>query len=459
MDDLSIPVHYPKLRAVDVRPYQHNGEPYYLLEDPLELNGGALLVPQGMGPILALCDGSKADAAAINAALIRRYGYGVGASAIEELLAALDHSFLLENERFERAAGHKLDAFRQSSHRPPILAGLSYPADPDELAHLLDGYMGQPYVEQTREEQEWATDLTDSTDQNGFGPKEICEHPSDRRHSLSIPADSHDPDVPIQSGRGIFSPHIDYPRGGPIYGGVWQASADLVQAADLVVMFATDHYGHDRFTLTRQRYATPYGVLPTDDGVVARLAQAMGPRAAFAGEMRHMREHSVELVAVWLHHLRRENPPALVPILTGGLHDFFHGEAQPDQDATISRVLDTLAEIGRARRVLVVASGDMSHVGPAFGGRPLTPTGEKRLRLADQDLLGHLQEGDGDGFFRAIARVGDRNNVCGLTPFYLGLRLMQRIQGSQARGRLTGYGRCPADDTNTSAVTICGMIY
>ena len=420
MNPLSPANPFPKLRALDVRPYAHNGQPYFLLQDPLELNGGGLLAPQGMGPILALCDGSQADAHAMDAALIRRFGYGVGAETIEELLAALDHSFLLENERFEQAVAGQVAAWRQAPHRPPSLAGLSYPDEPDELAALLDGYLAQ------------------ASDANGYGPQ---------------------PGRTIESGRGLFSPHIDYARGGPVYATAWKAAAPLVQAADLVVMLATDHYGSDLFTLTRQHYATPFGVLPTDAQTVDALAQAIGPTAAFAGEMRHSREHSVELAAVWLHHLRGGQSVPLVPILTGGLHPFFHADCAPSQDPTIHRVLETLAEIGRERRVLVVASGDMAHVGPAFGGPRLNSERETRLRAADRGLLDHLQAGDAQGFFRAIAQVEDCNNVCGVTPFYLGLSLMERIRQQPVQGQVTGYACCPADDHNTSAVTVCGVVY
>ncbi len=415
MDDLISPIPFPKLRALDVQSYEHEGQPYYLLQDPLELNGGSMLVPQGMGPILALCDGSQADAGAINGALIRRYGYGVGREAVEGLLAALDHSFLLENERFRHAAAGQVTAWRQAPHRPPMLAGRSYPADPDELRGLLDGYLAQ-----VPEDSKWAA---------------------------------------IESGRGLFSPHIDYPRGGAVYATAWKAAADLVAAAELVVIFATDHYGSDRFTLTRQHYATPFGVLPTDGESVDRLAAAIGPDAAFAGEMRHSREHSVELVAVWLHHMRGGKPVPIVPILTGGLQDFFRNGQAPDQDPTIRRVLETLTEIGHKRRVLVVASGDMAHVGPAFGGPPLTPTRENLLRAGDRALLELLRAGKTADFFRAIAQVEDRNNVCGVTPFYLALSLMERIRQRPVQGRVTGYDRCPADDRNTSAVTVCGIVY
>ena len=121
-------------------------------------------------------------------------------------------------------------------------------------------------------------------------------------------------------GHGVISPHIDYPRGGLVYAAVWKQVAAMARAADLVVLLGTDHYSMgDRLTLTRQSYATPYGVLPTDTDIVNTLVEAVGEEEAFAGEFRNRSEHSLELVATWLHHVRGGEPVAMMPILTGSL--------------------------------------------------------------------------------------------------------------------------------------------
>ena len=74
-------------------------------------------------------------------------------------------------------------------------------------------------------------------------------------------------------------------------------------AADLAIIFGTDHSGGlGKVTPTRQSYATPYGVLPTANGIVDRLADALGEEEAFAEELHHRKEHSIELASVWLHH-------------------------------------------------------------------------------------------------------------------------------------------------------------
>jgi AmmeMemoRadiSam system protein B len=252
----------------------------------------------------------------------------------------------------------------------------------------------------------------------------------------------------------LLSPHIDYPRGGPVYAQVWKRAEQAVREADLVVLFGTDHQGTDSFTLTRQNYATPYGTLPTARPLVDKLASVIGEEQAFAGELRHRGEHSLELVAVWLHHLRAGQPVELVPILVGGLHHYIYNGATPDDDVLFDQVLATVRTETQGRRVLVVASGDLAHVGPAFGGAPLTQAGLAQLHSADHELIRRLCAGDPAGFFKAIQQVRDRNNVCGVTPLYLTLRALGAVQGEQC-----GYAVCPADEQQTSVVTVCGMFF
>jgi MEMO1 family protein len=220
------------------------------------------------------------------------------------------------------------------------------------------------------------------------------------------------------------------------------------------VIFGTDHYGVDPFTLTRQNYATPYGVLPTSQPLVDALAAVIGQEAAFAGELRHRGEHSLELVAVWLHHLREGQPVEVAPVLVGGLHGYIHNGATPASDVTLNRVIETVRAAGQGRRLLVVASGDLAHVGPAFGGAALDESGKRAIRSADDELIDQMRRGDAAGFFRAIQRVRDRNNVCGVTPVYLTLRTLDNPQGEQI-----GYAVCPADEQGTSIVTVCGMVF
>jgi AmmeMemoRadiSam system protein B len=108
----------------------------------------------------------------------------------------------------------------------------------------------------------------------------------------------------------------------------------------------------------------------------------------------------------------------------------------------------------QGKRVLVVASGDLAHVGPAFGGRPLTAIGREKLRTADEELITAMKAGDSASFFAAIRRVQNRNNVCGVAPISLTMQLVDDRAGEQ-----WGYAICPADEKDTSVVTVTGMVF
>jgi AmmeMemoRadiSam system protein B len=379
-----------------------------LLRDPLQLSDKTLLVPQVLGPVLGLCDGSREDSRALGAALAVRYGLPLDPDSIQQLLEALDEAVLLDNERYEEARLDALAQYRQVPFRIPALAGPSYPAEPEELRCLLMSYL------------------------------ENSEQP-----------------LRIRTASGLVSPHIDYARGGPVYAQVWKQAEEAVRTAELAVIFGTDHFGGDAtITLTRQNYATPFGVLPTARGIVDELAEALGEGAAFDGELRHRGEHSVELAAVWLHHTREQRECEVVPILCGSFARFTSGLAHPSQDDRMSAVASILQKHVRGRQTVVIAAADLAHIGPAFGGYPVDLAGRARLEESDAELIDRICAGDSEGFLGAITRVGDRNNVCGVSPIYLALRTL-----AGTPGRSVAYDRCPADDQGTSFVSVCGIVF
>jgi hypothetical protein len=255
--------------------------------------------------------------------------------------------------------------------------------------------------------------------------------------------------------RGLISPHIDYQRGGPVYAEVWRAAAQAAREADLVLLFGTDHQGSDgTLTLTRQSYATPWGVLPTDGEVVEALARALGEDWVFAEELYHRSEHSIELAAVWLHFVRGGGPVPVVPILCGHFGAFVEGRADPAGHRPFAIAVDLLHKVMASRRTLVVAAADLAHAGPAFGdAHGVDFIARAQLRNADERLLATVYAGDAAAFFEQLRQEGNRRHVCGLPPIYLALRLLE-----EARGEPAGYAVCPADPQGTSVVTIAGVI-
>lgn len=399
----------PRLRPLDIRPILHRQKPALVVRDPLELSDRYLIIPQALGPALLLCDGTR-DAAAITAALRADYGLRIEQSAVEELITALDEACFLANERAEAAQARALAAYRAAPFRPMTIAGQGYPAEAEALRREFDAYLEAATAE---------------------------------------PAPS--------TGRAVISPHIDYARGHRVYARVWKTAAAMAQEAELVIILGTDHYGgHNPVTLTRQSYATPYGVLPTELTLVDALAEALGPDLAFAGELYHRREHSLELVLVWLHHMRRGRSVPVVPILVGSFQPFLEHDPAPTPAATpvLQTLLERLTTLADGRRTLVVASGDLAHIGPAFGGAPVGLIERAELHTHDETLLGLLAAGDAEGFWRFIHAEQDRYNVCGVAPFYLLLKHIGAAEGQRA-----GYAVCPADERNTSVVSIGGMVF
>jgi len=207
-------------------------------------------------------------------------------------------------------------------------------------------------------------------------------------------------------------------------------------------------------TLTRQNYATPYGVLPTATKVVDAVAEAIGPDLAFEEELHHIGEHSIELAAIWLHHVRERQPLELVPILCGSFQHFISTPFEPSTDSTFTKALEVLRGALNGRTALVVAAGDLAHVGPAFGDAiPVDLAGRARLMSADDALIETICAGDAEVFYRQIEAEFDRRNVCGLAPIYLTMRLLGETSGERA-----GYDRCPADQNGSSWVSICGVV-
>jgi AmmeMemoRadiSam system protein B len=397
----------PELRNVNVQRITYQGEPVFLIQDPLKLTEAVILLPQALGPLAILCDGQH-TIPEIKAALEVRYGLRLPQTVIEDLLRQFDQALLLENATFKKAKQQAIETYRAASHRPPALAGPSYPDDPDELRRMLQEYLDNV---------------------NG------------------VPA------APVHS-RGVISPHIDYQRGGPTYAQVWASAAEAIRQAELVIIFGTDHNGGaGTITLTRQNYASPLGVMPTDKKLVDRLAEALGPEHVFNEELHHLGEHSIELALVWLQYVRNEEPCQVLPVLCGSFHHFMTNQAEIEAESRFKTFVELLREEMTNRRTVVVAAGDLAHLGPVFDSPPLDAVAQAQMKVDDEALMDALCQGNADNFFK-VMQVGQyQRNVCGLSSFYFTLSVL-----NQTRGQTIAYELCPADNNNTSFVSVCGIV-
>jgi AmmeMemoRadiSam system protein B len=399
----------PKLRAIQVQPAVHQGQQGVMLADPLGITDTTLFVPIALAPLLPLIDGSR-DLGTLRTGFELRTGIPLSPRVIESLISELDASRLLDNAHFAQAVKAATDEYRHAKSRPPVMAGRSCPADAHELAMLLQGHL-----DAAEDAPAWAAAI-----------------------------------------KGIISPHIDFQRGGHIYGNAWSAAAPAVKVAELVVILGTDHNGGEgEITLTRQSYETPWGIVPTDQETVDKIAALAGEDAVFGGELRHRGEHSVEAALIWAHYLKRDKPIQMVPILCGSFEPFIRQNVNPSTSSAVSATIEVLRDMAGKRRTIIVAAADLAHVGPAFGDLlPLDLAARARLEAQDRRLIEILGRADPDAFLEEIRTDGDQRRICGIPPIYITLAVLAGTIGAPA-----GYAQCPASDDGTSIVSICGMVY
>lgn len=397
----------PRLRQIDFQPVIYEQQQMWLIRDPMELSDYQLILTPELAQMLILFDGSR-DIEQIHIDFENQFGFPAGQELIENTLNKLDQAFLIDNERSRNFKQVQLEEYRAKGLRPASLAGVGYPADPEELSETLAVYGQDDYL--------------------------------DSRGSWM--------------GRGIISPHIDYQRGGTVYSSVWRRAAAAIAAADLVLIFGTDHFGSaGSITLTQMPYATPYGLLPTDPDLIRALTDKIGPDL-FEEELHHRKEHSIELSTVWLHHMRQENICPVVPILCGSYHHFVTNGHHPTDDPKINKFIETLRTQTAGKRVLAVASVDLAHVGPNFGDDFfMNSTRREALAKSDASLMEAIAHGDADRFYREVAAIEDQNRICGFSSIYLLLRYLGEVNGQSI-----AYEHCPADQQDTSLVSICGML-
>lgn len=395
----------PRLRAdLEFAAGEAEDGPLLLVHDPQAVAVEVAQFGLGALPILERLDGSRT----LEDIRLELTTAGAGIVPLDDLrsfVEALDRCCFLESGRYvEELRGR--EEFEKAPVRPATHAGAAYPEEPAEARRFLDGML-----------------------------------------ALAAPA----PQAPLLR---LIAPHIDLKLGADVYA---HAHRRLQSAGrpDVAVVIGVRHdYGTRRFTACRKDFATPLGTVRHDARLLDALEGKLGDLTA--EQLVHKDEHSVEFQALWLAHLWPEDPPAIVPLLAGSFHDLIETRrspaTDPDVESFVSALREAIAEDGR--RVLVLASVDFAHVGPMYDQpEGLDKAGERRLEEADRGLLCHVEAGDAEAFFSAIAEDGNARNVCGVAPVYVALRL------GEGRGDLLRYGQGRIHPESGSVVSFAALAF
>lgn len=231
---------------------------------------------------------------------------------------------------------------------------------------------------------------------------------------------------------GLIVPHMDYQRGAATYAHAYHHLMGQTNAK-LFVILATSHYSNHPINLTRKHFQSPLGVIPTDIAYVDRIVEQLGDKVFEDEVVAHFPEHSVELEAVMLHFLRpREKDIRIVPIVLGNIEKAMLSGKAGEETANLKKILGALriAQAAAKEPVCYLLSGDLAHIGPKFSDSvKLDATRIVSSRKQDKTVLDRLVEGSADSFLSQVASEKNARNICGVAPFWYGLKLMDDRPG------------------------------
>lgn len=236
-------------------------------------------------------------------------------------------------------------------------------------------------------------------------------------------AETEDPEVE-GTVLGVIAPHLDYARGWPNYAAAYWPLRGT-EAPDRVVILGTNHFGlGDGVIVSELGFESPMGRCPADAAVVGRLVERLG-RPLVVDQIDHLPEHSIELHLPWLQTCFGDVPivAALMPDPIRGMIEDAETE-RVDPDRFIEALRDVLAEVGG--RTLVVASADLSHVGPQFG-EPRAVDEQRRVDVErhDREMMAKYLDADADEFIAAMKWNKNPTRWCSIGNMTAALRLVE----------------------------------
>ena len=144
-----------------------------------------------------------------------------------------------------------------------------------------------------------------------------------------------------------------------------------------------------------------------------------------------------------------------MPILSSFSHQVLNRarfqEERQKIDNFFSALKKTVSQFGK--RVCLIASVDLSHVGRRYGDQHAPDaTFMANVHQADQNLLAEIENLDGEGFYRLLAKNQDPYRVCGFSSIYTLLKVVEA-----QKGKLLKYSELAVDRQN-STVTFASMV-
>lgn len=386
----------PALRNVDAFPVDHEGQHLICLRDPEGIVEEQILLTSAAFFIACHLNGVN-DLAEVQYAFAKQFvGKILFANDIHTVVSYLDEHGFVYSARFAALRQQVMTDFRTARTRPAYLAGKSYPAQAAPLSSFLDAFF---------------------TRHDGPGKRGAAYR------GEGMPA------------RCLIAPHIDFHRGGHAYAHGYQRFAEHGQPT-VVFIFGVAHVSPPvPFVLTRKHFATPFGLLETDQDIVRQL-EAVCSWDPYAYEIVHRTEHSIEFQAIMLSYLYGTNV-RIVPILCASFGNEIDASL-PSHNKGIAVFLETCRSIIMAgHKISVIAGADLAHVGRRFGDTfDISDKVVNAVGKRDKEDLQHVLSGNAPGFYQSVMQDHNQRRICGLNCIYAAL---ESVAGTIGSGDLLHY--------------------
>jgi AmmeMemoRadiSam system protein B len=256
--------------------------------------------------------------------------------------------------------------------------------------------------------------------------------------------------------KALVAPHIDLRLGGPTYTHAYRALAES-QPPDLFVILGTGHMGvQNFFSISPKDFETPLGIVETDTEFYECFYQDVGSDT-FGEELIHRNEHTIEFQLLFLQHILDSVDFKILPVLASFSYaDLVEPGRSLESSHLISSFVGALrtAEAATGRRVCVIASVDLAHIGMRYGDNvPPTPWTVEHVMKKDLEMLNHVREVDANGFSKFVIDEKDERRICGFPCLFTLLNYL-----SDSSGELLSHSHCQIDESG-SFVTYASLVF
>jgi predicted class III extradiol MEMO1 family dioxygenase len=313
------------------------------LVDARQVSEKMLVVPPAAQMVMPLLDGNNSldD-------IVSKVGRGLTPDILRDMVVQLDEAALLFGPNFDALMARTQEEFDAADTLPPA-----------STAQFTESIARQSLGDGATEEQieaEGARKLREFFDQWMAKSLENVAKPS----FDSLP-------------KAVVTPHLDYGRGWMNYAHVYGRLRVCDRPARVVIL-GTNHFGFGTGVVgCNKGFTTALGTCNADTQLVSILQKSLG-NSLFEHRTDHEREHSIELQVPWIQHVFGKDERGEYPRVFGALvHDpaVNNGASYDGSGVDIESFVKALKAAMRELPgpTLIIASADLSHVGPAFGDK------------------------------------------------------------------------------------------